>query len=74
MCLMFRFTDCFTAESIVVCYQCVSTHPGCGDNFKWLWYKTIICPEEDDICVKITERIGGNNYSFTIVIVLFVCT
>lgn len=50
----------FIAQSLLLCYQCVSTHPGCGSSFKWLWYKTVSCPEEDDICVKVIEKIGGN--------------
>lgn len=53
---------CGLAQTYLLCYQCVSTHPGCGTPFKWLWYKTVSCPEEDDICVKVTEKLGGNNY------------
>lgn len=52
----------FTAQSYLLCYQCVSTHPGCGTPFKWMWYKSISCPEEDDICVKVIEKVGGNYY------------
>jgi len=40
----------------LLCYQCVSTHPGCGHDFKWIWHKTITCPDEDDVCVKIIEN------------------
>ncbi|XP_015376559.1 PREDICTED: uncharacterized protein LOC107170868 [Diuraphis noxia] len=47
------------AQSLLLCYQCVSTHPGCGTPFKWMWHKTIFCPEEDDICVKVIERVGA---------------
>jgi len=50
----------FIAQSYLLCYQCVSTHPGCGTPFKWLWHKTVSCPEEDDICVKVIEKVGGN--------------
>lgn len=53
----------FIAQSYLLCYQCVSTHPGCGSPFKWLWYKTVSCPEEDDICVKVIEKKGGNCFS-----------
>jgi len=42
------------------CYRCVSTHPGCGTPFNWLWYWGEVCPEDDDKCVKIIERKGGN--------------
>uniref|UniRef100_A0A8D8TAZ3 Protein sleepless n=1 Tax=Cacopsylla melanoneura TaxID=428564 RepID=A0A8D8TAZ3_9HEMI len=44
--------------SALLCYRCVSTQPGCGTPFKWLWYPSVSCPEEDDICVKIIERKG----------------
>ncbi|XP_050548653.1 uncharacterized protein LOC126910275 [Daktulosphaira vitifoliae] len=44
----------------LLCYDCVSTHPGCGTPFKWLWYKSVSCPEEDDICVKVIERNGAD--------------
>lgn len=53
------FPNIFIAQSYLLCYQCVSTHPGCGTPFKWLWHKTVSCPEEDDICVKVIEKIGG---------------
>lgn len=46
------------------CYRCVSTHPGCGTPFNWLWYWGEVCPEVDDKCVKITERKGGNIRNF----------
>jgi hypothetical protein len=45
------------------CYRCVSTHPGCGTPFNWLWYWGEVCPEDDDKCVKIIERKGGNTYN-----------
>ncbi|KAL1110399.1 hypothetical protein AAG570_007930 [Ranatra chinensis] len=45
--------------STLYCYQCVSTHPGCGENFNWLWYWSQACPEKDDTCVKLTERRGA---------------
>ncbi|KAJ9584168.1 hypothetical protein L9F63_021465, partial [Diploptera punctata] len=43
------------------CYRCVSTHPGCGTPFNWLWYWGEICPEADDKCVKIIERKGAEH-------------
>lgn len=58
--LIIFFFYCFIAQTYLLCYQCVSTHPGCGTPFKWLWHKTVSCPEEDDICVKVIEKIGGN--------------
>lgn len=48
-----------TLASALWCYQCVSTQPGCGTPFNWLWHWTKICPEDDDVCVKIIERKGG---------------
>ncbi|CAH0386612.1 unnamed protein product [Bemisia tabaci] len=42
----------------LLCYQCVSTHPGCGTPFKWVWYPSKSCPEENDVCVKIIEKKG----------------
>lgn len=44
----------------IYCYRCVSTHPGCGENFNWLWYWSQQCPEENDKCIKITERKGSS--------------
>ncbi|XP_063237093.1 uncharacterized protein LOC134539229 [Bacillus rossius redtenbacheri] len=41
------------------CYRCVSTHPGCGTPFNWLWYWGEICPEANDKCVKLIERKGA---------------
>ncbi|CAG9768479.1 unnamed protein product [Ceutorhynchus assimilis] len=41
------------------CYQCVSTQPGCGTPFQWIWHWTKICPEEDDVCVKVLEKKDG---------------
>ncbi|XP_019875509.1 uncharacterized protein LOC109603453 [Aethina tumida] len=41
------------------CYQCVSTQPGCGTPFNWLWHWTKVCPEDDDVCVKIIEQKDG---------------
>ncbi|KAK6637782.1 hypothetical protein RUM44_008204 [Polyplax serrata] len=43
---------------MLYCYRCVSTHPGCGTPFNWLWYWSQQCPEVNDRCVKITERRG----------------
>ncbi|XP_053687867.1 uncharacterized protein LOC128737287 [Sabethes cyaneus] len=42
------------------CYRCTSATPGCGDNFNWrgIGYLGDPCPEDDDICVKVTERKG----------------
>nr|CAH7752744.1 unnamed protein product [Callosobruchus chinensis] len=45
--------------SAIWCYQCVSTQPGCGTPFNWLWHWTKICPEDDDVCVKIIEKKNG---------------
>lgn len=42
------------------CYQCVSTQPGCGTPFNWLWHWTKVCPEDDDVCVKIIEQKDGS--------------
>ncbi|XP_065345313.1 UPAR/Ly6 domain-containing protein crim [Cloeon dipterum] len=47
-----------TADAGTYCYRCVSTHPGCSTPFNWYWHTGQWCPEEDDICVKITERKG----------------
>lgn len=45
--------------SAIWCYQCVSTQPGCGTPFNWLWHWTKVCPENDDVCVKIIEEKDG---------------
>lgn len=42
--------------SALWCYQCVSNEPGCGKEFNWWWHWSKVCPENDDICVKILER------------------
>lgn len=49
-----------TGEAIW-CYRCTSATPGCGDNFNWrgIGYLGDPCPEDNDICVKITEKRGG---------------
>ncbi|XP_055905993.1 uncharacterized protein LOC129941394 [Eupeodes corollae] len=43
------------------CYRCTSATPGCGDNFNWrgIGYWGEHCPEDEDICVKVTERRGA---------------
>ncbi|XP_065225634.1 UPAR/Ly6 domain-containing protein crim [Planococcus citri] len=48
----------YSADAIW-CYQCVSTHPGCGNPFKWVWYKTVTCHDENDECVKVIEVKDG---------------
>lgn len=44
------------------CYRCTSATPGCAENFHWrgIGYWGEQCPEDDDICVKVVERKGGN--------------
>uniref|UniRef100_A0A1B6CQR7 Uncharacterized protein n=1 Tax=Clastoptera arizonana TaxID=38151 RepID=A0A1B6CQR7_9HEMI len=49
----------FGIGSTLYCYQCISTHPGCGDQFNWLWQWSQACPEVDDTCVKLIERKGA---------------
>lgn len=46
------------------CYQCVSTQPGCGTPFNWLFHWTKVCPEDDDVCVKILEEKDGKTLHF----------
>jgi len=41
------------------CYQCVSTHPGCGRDFSPQFYWSISCPAPWDVCVKVTETKGA---------------
>lgn len=41
------------------CYECVSTQPGCSTEFSWWWHWTTVCPEDDDVCVKIVEKKDG---------------
>lgn len=43
------------------CYRCTSATPGCADKFNWrgIGYLGEACPENDDICVKVTEKKGG---------------
>lgn len=55
-----KFLFLKTGEAIW-CYRCTSATPGCGDNFNWrgIGYLGDPCPEDNDICVKITEKRGG---------------
>ncbi|KAL3286384.1 hypothetical protein HHI36_000894 [Cryptolaemus montrouzieri] len=46
-------------SSALWCYECVSNEPGCGEPFNWLWHWTSVCPEEDDVCLKIIEKKEG---------------
>ncbi|KAF0312181.1 hypothetical protein FJT64_017082 [Amphibalanus amphitrite] len=41
------------------CYQCVSTHPGCGKEFSPQLYWSVSCPTPWDVCVKVTETKGA---------------
>ncbi|XP_044258653.1 uncharacterized protein LOC123007422 [Tribolium madens] len=54
------FGTLFLQASALWCYQCVSNQPGCGTPFNWLWHWTKVCPEDDDVCVKIIEEKDGN--------------
>ncbi|KAF5294641.1 hypothetical protein FQA39_LY02773 [Lamprigera yunnana] len=38
------------------CYECVSTQPGCGEQLNWWLHWSRVCPEPDDVCVKILEE------------------
>ncbi|XP_066903461.1 UPAR/Ly6 domain-containing protein crim [Halyomorpha halys] len=59
--LLYCFSRCnaFGIGSTLYCYQCISTHPGCGTPFEWLWNWSQACPETDDRCVKLIERKGA---------------
>lgn len=52
---------CFVGAAIW-CYRCTSATPGCADNFHWrgIGYWGSPCPEDNDICVKVTERKGAS--------------
>jgi len=51
----------FTKGLAIWCYRCTSATPGCSNNFNWrgIGFLGDSCPEDDDICVKITERKGA---------------
>lgn len=61
LCLIF-FCDNAVAGSAIWCYRCTSATPGCAEDFHWrgIGYWGDPCPEDNDICVKVTERKGGN--------------
>ncbi|XP_017770902.1 PREDICTED: uncharacterized protein LOC108558494 [Nicrophorus vespilloides] len=41
------------------CFECVSTQPGCGDDFNYYFMWSHVCKEDNDICVKIEETKGA---------------
>lgn len=51
----------FSKGSAIWCYRCTSATPGCAENFHWrgIGYWGEQCPEDNDICVKVTERKRG---------------
>ena len=53
--LLFISTCISSGFSSLWCYECISTQPGCGEKLNWLWHWTKVCPEPDDVCVKILE-------------------
>ncbi|XP_066258709.1 UPAR/Ly6 domain-containing protein crim [Euwallacea similis] len=59
--LILYFLGFIVSKSLasIWCYHCISTQPGCGTPFNWLWHWTKVCPEEDDVCVKILEEKDG---------------
>jgi len=55
-------TTLFFVKGLAIwCYRCTSATPGCSDKFNWrgIGFLGEACPEDDDICVKITERKGA---------------
>lgn len=53
--------NCLSGHAIL-CHRCTSAQPGCGltdFNWKGLGFLGVVCPHEDDICVKIIERKGA---------------
>lgn len=56
---------CDSAHANLWCYSCVSSQPGCEEySVNWLIHHAITCPREDDKCVKIIERRGGECSKF----------
>lgn len=55
------------------CYRCNSATPGCSDNFNWrgIGFLGDPCPEDDDICVKVIERKGGEKISSVWIMSIF---
>lgn len=53
----------FLAGNAIWCYRCTSATPGCAEDFHWrgIGYWGEPCPEDNDICVKVIERKGGND-------------
>ncbi|KAF2349678.1 hypothetical protein FHG87_019565 [Trinorchestia longiramus] len=47
--------------SALWCYQCVSSHPGCGlEGFDWRFYWSSSCHDPNDVCVKVIEQAGSD--------------
>lgn len=68
----FNCFESFLGEAIW-CYRCTSATPGCAETFNWrgIGYWGAQCPEDDDICVKLTERKGGIFFYFHLINFLY---
>lgn len=70
--MMSIFKICFQLTGYgLMCYQCAPSMPGCNEfNWRGMGYLGKSCPEEDDICVKLIERKGGECFMFIFVLLI----
>lgn len=53
------FAPLISLVSSLWCYQCVSSHPGCGlYDFDWRYYWSHYCHDANNKCVKLIEQKG----------------
>ncbi|OWR52471.1 uncharacterized protein LOC116766544 [Danaus plexippus] len=59
--IIFVLISCWNEIFAIWCYQCTPATPGCMEPFNWrgIGYLGSLCPDREDICVKLIERKGA---------------